>query len=106
MPTKRNMIFCISSMPNQTMNSGTSAEMGRKRSGSSRGAKKCFTGGKVPMSRPERDGHRRREQEAHASRGRGCQPALRTSASSKCSTGKAFTTSVGEGRMTSGTMPA
>ena len=52
MPTKRNTIFCISSMPNQTMKSGTRAEMGRKRSGSSIGAKKCLTGGKVPIRRP------------------------------------------------------
>jgi hypothetical protein len=46
------MIFIVSSIPNQTRKRGTRAEMGRNRSGSTRGDRKCFTGGNVPMRRP------------------------------------------------------
>jgi hypothetical protein len=46
---KRKKTFCRSSIPNQTMVRGTTAEMGRKRRGSRMGAQKALTGGKVPQ---------------------------------------------------------
>ncbi|OFV86560.1 MAG: hypothetical protein A2V74_11020 [Acidobacteria bacterium RBG_16_70_10] len=49
---KRKTIFCISSIPNQTIVRGTRAEIGRNRSGSRTGEKKCLIGGYVPIRIP------------------------------------------------------
>ena len=102
MPTKSSMIFIVSSMPNQTRKSGTSAEMGRKRSGSRSGLKKCLMAGNVPMTMPSGIETRAASPNPRLTR-RKLPQALRTRASSKWSTGNAFRTSVGEGRMIVGT---
>ena len=76
----------------------------RERSGSTSGARKCLTFGNVPMSRPRGMATAAESRNPIPTRYR-LQPALRTSASSKWRTGKAPTTSVGEGRMIGGTIP-
>ena len=98
------MIFCASSIPNHTMVRGTSAEIGRKRRGSSTEAKKCLTAGKVPIQIPSGMATSGREQEAH---GHAVEAPARAADERllEVQPGKARRTSVGEGRITAGTKP-